>query len=240
MSRYLIALDFDHTVVDDNTDIVARNLLSPDKISEDVRKLYKSSDWINYMQCVFRLLHQHNFGREAILGAITGIKEVPGFVEFICKIQERGDVDVIIISDSNSEFISTWLKHQKIERRIRKVFTNPAEFDKDGLLNIQPYHHQTECSLSSINLCKGQILDDFRAEENYSNCIYVGDGRNDFCPRLDGKDLICPRAGYSCEKILEEHKAEVRATVFSWSNGYDLLFKASKQIKDWTEMDRKC
>lgn len=234
--RTVIALDFDHTVVDDNTDIVARNLLEPSQIPEHVRKLYKGTDWIGYMQEIFNLLHENQFTQDAILNSIRGIPETPGFCEFIRRMAERPDVDVIIISDSNSVFINTWLEAQRLSPLIKQIFTNPAFFpETGGPLTIAPYHHQTECSLSSVNLCKGKVLCDYLAQTNlYSQCIYIGDGRNDLCPilRLSVKDLACARVGYSCAKLLQgEYANQVKAPVFLWETGFELLYKATCQLK---------
>lgn len=237
--RTLIALDFDHTVVDDNTDIVARNLLRPEQIPESVQKLYiKGSDWIGYMQEIFHLLHDNGFSQENILDAIRGIPETPGFCDFIQRMAQRPDVDVIIISDSNSVFIGAWLEKHKLTSSIRQIFTNPAEFaDCGGALQIRPYHQQTDCPLSSVNLCKGQVLCDFLQErKEYQHCIYAGDGRNDVCPslRLTGLDLACPRIGYPCLKALQgEHAANLKAPLFMWDTGYELLYKSTCQIKAW-------
>lgn len=239
-SRILIALDFDHTVVDDNTDIVVRDLLKPEQIPESVRSLYNSSDWIAYMQEIFNLLHANGFTQEDILNAIKGIPETPGFCEFIQRMANRPDVDVIIISDSNSVFISTWLEKNKLTNCIKRIFTNPAEFPGDHkALKIQPYHHQTECPLSSVNLCKGKVLCDYLQEnKEYGHVIYAGDGRNDVCPslRLGCQDLTCPRIGYPCAKALQgKHAADLKAPLFLWDGGLELLFKSTTQIKCWTE-----
>lgn len=236
--RTLIALDFDHTVVDDNTDIVVRNLLTSEQIPESVRKLYKGSDWIGYMQEIFNLLHRNGFTQEDILSAIEGIPETPGFIDYIRRMGQRPDVDVIIISDSNSVFITTWLKKHQLFSSICEIFTNPAEFLPDQPLQIRQHHCQTECSLSSVNLCKGKILCDFlQRGEEYQHCIYVGDGRNDICPslRLTGEDLACPRLGYPCAKLLQgDYASQMKAPLFLWETGYELLYKSTCQIKAWT------
>lgn len=238
--RTVIALDFDHTVVDDNTDIVVRNLLRPEQIPEDVRNLYKGCDWIGYMQAIFNLLHRNGFTSLEILNAIRGIPETPGFCDFIRRMASRPDIDVIIISDSNSVFIDTWLQHNQLASSIRRIFTNPAKFPApDGPLQIEPFHNQTECSLSSINLCKGKVLCEFLAEnKDITHCMYVGDGRNDICPslRLGCRDLACPRLGYPCAKALQgDYAPKLRAPLFVWETGYELLYKATCQIKLWTE-----
>lgn len=239
----LIALDFDHTVVDDNTDIVVRNLLAPEQIPESVRKLYKGSDWIGYMQQIFNLLHTHGFKQEDLLTAIRNIPETPGFCEFIRRMANRPDVDVVIISDSNTVFINTWLAHHQLTSSIHKIFTNLAvsPANDDGPLRIAPYHQQTECNLSSVNLCKGKVLCDFLQEtKKYQHCIYAGDGRNDICPslRLTDQDLACPRIGYPCAKSLQgEFADKMKAPLFLWDTGYELLYKSTSQINSWYGQD---
>lgn len=235
-SRTLIALDFDHTVVDDNTDIVVRNLLQPEQIPESVRKLYKGSDWIGYMQQIFNLLHTHGFKQDDLLSAIRNIPETPGFCEFIRRMSDRPDVDVVIISDSNTVFINTWLAHHQLN--VHKIFTNLAVSPADGgPLQIAPYHNQTDCNLSSVNLCKGKVLCDLLEEtQKYQHCIYAGDGRNDICPslRLSERDLACPRIGYPCAKSLQgEFASKMNAPLFLWETGYELLYKTTTQIKTW-------
>ena len=38
------------------------------------------------------------------------------------------------------------------------MYSNPAEFDSQGQLVINPYQFNSFCNLSSPNLCKGQAL----------------------------------------------------------------------------------
>lgn len=236
--RTVIALDFDHTVVHDNTDIVVRNLLKPEQIPEIVRKLYKGSDWIAYMQEIFNLLHANGFTQDDIQNAIRGIPETPGFCDLIRRMGSRPEVDVIIISDSNTVFINTWLEKHQLTKSVRHIYTNPAEFPAPGEgLKIRPYHQQIECPLSSVNLCKGMVMCQFLEENpDIKHCIYAGDGRNDVCPslRLSAMDLACARIGYPCAKALQgEYSSQLKAPLFLWDTGFELLYKASTQMKSW-------
>lgn len=198
-------------MVDDNTDIVVRDLIAKDKIPDEVTFLYTSSGWIPYMHAIFKLLHAHGIRRNDMLEAIENIPEVTGMKELIRRLYETQDTDVVVVSDSNSQFISHWCRHNGIVEYLKDVFTNPAEFDANELLNIHPYHHQTACSLSSVNLCKGSILEDYLLEQQKSNGVaykkifYVGDGNNDLCPilRLGKDDVGCARKGYRLQKKLQ-------------------------------------
>lgn len=227
--RKLVAFDFDHTVVDDNTDIVVRDL-AKSTISDEITKLYKQSGWIPYMQEIFHLLHGDGFRRIEILDAIKGIPEVAGLKALLKTLYDTGTVDIIIISDSNSVFIKHWCDHNNVTDYIKQVFTNQAHFNDNEVLKIQPYHHQLECPLSSENLCKGKVLEDYvqsQLEENavaYDNIFYVGDGINDICPilRMGTQDFGYARIGYRMQKEFDKKNQSLDATLELWTDGRDL------------------
>lgn len=134
-------------------------------------------------------------------------------------ILEKQSADIIIISDSNSVFISELLDRAGLHKCIKKVFTNPAHFDEAGKLMVQPFTHQTECRLSRPNMCKGKILEDYIKSRNgegedFSVIAYAGDGVNDFCPMLrlsEENGLAFPRKGYALVKhIKKQEKNDIK------------------------------
>lgn len=127
--RFLAVFDYDHTIVNENTDIVVRDLIDANLIPDEVKKLYKSSGWIQYMQAIFDLLQKHGKTKDDIYEAIQNIPECPGMIQCIKKLKENA-FETIIISDSNSVFIDTWNKG-KISDYISTIFTNPARFDSN-------------------------------------------------------------------------------------------------------------
>lgn len=239
-SMGLVAFDFDHTIVDDNTDTVTISLIDKSMIPDSVRELYRSDGWTSYMQAIFDLLHKYNVDKKKICKAIEKIPCVEGFDTLIRELKDKLQYDIIIISDSNTEFIGTWLKAHNLTNYILKTFTNPAQF-VDNHLMIEMYHLQEHCKLSTKNLCKGQILQDFIENQkhegiNYNRIIYVGDGINDFCPilRLNELDLACVRKDYKCAdcvKLAKEGKYlddlgkpyTVKAKVCIYKTGIDIL-----------------
>lgn len=229
----LVAFDFDHTIVDDNTDIVVRKLLPEAKLPDSVRGLYRSDGWTVYMERIFELLYANSIGEGEINAAIDNIPAVSG-MENLLKRLHASNCDVIIISDSNSIFIERWLKHKQLHHLVSHVFTNPAEYDDSGLLKIHMYHSQDWCELSTKNLCKGHILQSYIEESRekgtyFERVAYVGDGKNDFCPvlRLSDEDFAFPRSGYPLLKILNDAKAnethQVKAEIFPWHEATDIL-----------------
>ncbi|XP_061386166.1 pyridoxal phosphate phosphatase PHOSPHO2-like [Musca vetustissima] len=241
IKRYLGAFDFDYTVVAQNTDTVVRDILPPNKLTKDLQEIAEAKGWTEHMAEIFRRLHEVNIKPDKILQTIQAIPEVPGFVRMLKRLKSKYDCDLIIISDSNSIFIEEWLKYHGLSDSFTKVFTNPARFEANGLLTIQPYHHQTECRMSSANLCKGKVLEHFLIEQDlrynmtYEHVIYVGDGNNDICPvtKLSPRDIACPREGFSMDKTLTKNplKLKVRSEIIRWKTGFDLLEKLEKHIE---------
>jgi pyridoxal phosphate phosphatase PHOSPHO2 len=229
----LVAFDFDHTIVDGNTDLIVQKLLPSDKITADVKRLHRTDGWTVYMQEIFRLLHKSGVTRDEIHEAITRTPATPGMVELI-QFLYRQNVEVIIVSDANSVFIKDWLCSSSLTHAVEKVFTNPAYYDTDGCLKIEMYHFQDFCELSTKNLCKGHILDSYVKEREsagvtFSQIAYVGDGKNDLCPclRLSEKDLVFPREGFKLDKLIKDmqHQKDLhlKAKVHVWKTGNDII-----------------
>ena len=230
MTKRLAAFDFDHTISELNTDLVVRDLVSAGYISDRIKEIYKTYGWTMYMREIFKLLHEKRIKKENIEDAIKGIPEVEGIKNCI-KFLAENNFDIIIISDSNSEFIRIWNEHNEITEYIHSVFTNKAHFDDKGRLHIAPFGHQTECKLSAINICKGKVLQKFienQTDVAYDKVFYIGDGKNDVCPilRLPENSYGCAREGYSCIKELNKMTVQnpkcLKAKLYIWKNGIDL------------------
>ncbi|XP_022919252.1 probable phosphatase phospho2 isoform X2 [Onthophagus taurus] len=239
--KNLAIFDFDHTIIDLNSDIVIRDLIPTDDIPNNVKEQYKSDGWTAYMQGIFKLLHARKVGESVMKEIIEGILPLNGMDGLLMCLKRDYNTDSIIVSDSNSYFINTWLKKYKLESCVDGVFTNPAHFDENGLLNIEMYHLQTDCNLSTKNLCKGRIMEEYlEAQEKngviYDKIIYFGDGFNDICPilRLKKSDLACVRENYKCAssiRSIKQHKPidssgkiyYIKCNVFYFNCGDDIL-----------------
>ena len=188
---------------------------------------------------IFNYLHSQNIKPDQILECMTEIAVSPGMVDLLNALDQT-KAEAIIISDANSVFIDHILSFHGLKDRINKVFTNPAKFNDEGCLQIEMYHVQDSCSLSTVNLCKGQILETYIEERmklnvNFTHVVFIGDGQNDFCPsmRLSPKDFVFPREGYSLVKYIEKMKdqgLDIKANIHTWSSGSDILKVLSKRI----------
>nr|CAD7255781.1 unnamed protein product [Timema shepardi] len=156
----LVAFDFDHTIIDDNSDIVVRNLIPTTEIPAEVQDLYRSDGWTAYMQQIFYILHSKGITSAQIKDVINKIPVIPG-LDDVMKFLHKNNSEIIVVSDSNSVFINEWLKNASLDSLINHVFTNPARFNPEGCLEIEMYHAQDWCTICTKNLCKGHILDTY-------------------------------------------------------------------------------
>jgi len=242
MNGPLLVFDFDCTIIHVDGDDEVQKLHPEGKIPEssELHGLYSSVGWTKFMGGVFKLLHEHKIKKEAILNLMESLEFIPGMEDLIRKSVGEHNAKVIIISDSNSVFINHILQHKKLDHLVDVVFTNPASWTEEGLLEIQPYHHQTHCDLSTQNLCKGTILEDYISSQSvkFSFIGYVGDGGNDFCPalRLSEKDLVCVREGYSLQKQIPKHKEqkglEIKSEIQYWKSGHQILARFEEKVKE--------
>ncbi|MCL4142292.1 UNVERIFIED_CONTAM: hypothetical protein GTU68_043784 [Idotea baltica] len=243
--KILVALDFDHTIINENSDTFVYQL-APDKVIPPALKaLYRKDGWTHYMCEVFKFLHANSVTPDQILSCVQNTTLTEGMEELFTSLPAQ-DTDFIIISDSNTVFINHILKTKGLYKFFHSVFTNHAEFEKNGCLSVRMYHKQDKCDLSTINLCKGDILTKFVEERSsnaveYSRIAYVGDGYNDFCPslRLLGCDAVFPRLNYNLIKTIpqmeKERDLQLKANVHPWASGreiLDTLLPWYKQLKD--------
>lgn len=235
--KLLVAADFDDTLIAANSDIYIRKLMPNNgKIPETIARMYSTSNWTKYMGAIFRHLCENGVTREQILRCMDEIAFVSGMKELLQFTSNRS-CDVIIISDSNSVFIDRILQNAGLDKTIQKVYTNPAAFDSDDCLRIENYHDQDWCDLSTVNLCKGHILDAHIAEQkkigvSYDSVAYVGDGGNDLCPtlRLKTGDVVFPRRGFKLIEKVAASKDRVHAKVVPWDTGFEILHRLEQML----------
>ena len=183
-----------------------------------------------------RFLHENGVSSEELLACVREIPFVQG-MESLLRWLQKQDAEVLIISDSNSAFINTLLDMHDLHQCIKHVYTNPAKLNDDDVLTVDYYHTQDWCDLSTVNLCKGSILEEHiktRRTENveYETIAYVGDGWNDLCPclRLSQKDLVFPRKEYKLAKAIGEYKDPVVAKVVPWGSGDDIKAALEEKV----------
>ncbi|XP_041833572.1 pyridoxal phosphate phosphatase PHOSPHO2 [Melanotaenia boesemani] len=238
----LMVFDFDHTVVDDNSDTWVIKCLPGQTLPDSVTNSYRKGHWTEYMGRVMNHIGDQKISHDSIRSVMETIPFTAGMTDLLTFISEnKNTIDCIVISDSNTMFIEWILKASGLQTAVDQVFTNPAKFNESGYMEVQCYHSH-DCQKCPINLCKRRVLELYLSKQadegvEYERIFYVGDGGNDFCPTacLREHDAVMPRKGYTLEKLLARLEAQEGSTsplakVIVWSSGADILQELKASI----------
>lgn len=236
--KTLVVFDFDHTVVDDNSDIWVLRCAPEKCVPAWLKASYERGRWTEYMGRVLSYLRDQSVCPDTVRSVLETIPFTDGMVELLTFIaQNKNCIDCIIVSDCNTLFIDWILQAQGVKDAFDDVFSNPASIDDGGCITIQCYHSH-QCEACPINMCKQKVLSDFKESQassgiHYQATCYVGDGSNDFCPVkiLNETDLVMPRKGFSLEKLLSKAGCEndaLKPRVVPWCSGSEIL----QQLRD--------
>ena len=93
---------------------------------------------------------------------MAGLELTPNMSSLIEESVAELKATVIIISDSNTEFIDHILAARNLRSEVEAVFTNPAQWDGEDRLLIQPFHHQVEITAGlqgslSLDIISGDL-----------------------------------------------------------------------------------
>ena len=217
--------DFDHTLVDGNTDTWVTKLHPP--TMQLIREHQQNGwCWTNIMDKVFSVLHLEDLKKDDYVRCFETLQFMEGMKE-TCHFLLSKKVPAIIISDSNTYFIDHLLERDSLCDAFCGIYTNPAVWHSNGCLHVE-HHHEHDCNHCPQNLCKRRVVQKHLADHNlsYENIVYIGDGHGDLCPCLALKkgDYILARKGYKLLKCLQgESQSEVEAEVVPWDSGFDVL-----------------
>lgn len=78
--RILYAFDFDHTIVNENSDTFINQLLLDKVLTPSVRSTYDGTNWTEFMNNVFTLHHQQEVSIQQILDCIKQMTLTPGIL----------------------------------------------------------------------------------------------------------------------------------------------------------------
>lgn len=229
---FLTVFDFDHTIVDDNSDIHVNKLFpSKEELTLAEKNCSQFQCWTDRMQEIFHQLHKYNIKENDYIKNMQEMPITSGFSHLIHYLSSLPNSHLIIVSDSNLVFIKTILKHNHLDHAFKDIFTNPAYFNSDHCLTVEQYGQQT-CSTCPSNMCKREIVEKY-LRTKFSERIpvlFIGDGHNDVCAAkfLKKGDLVCARSGYRMAKELKQQESQgkkLEAEFFEWNDG--------KQIEDF-------
>jgi len=82
--RVLVAFDFDHTLINKNSDTyILRLLPNGTDLPQSIRKLYSTAGWNDYQREVFRYLHSLHVTKDQLLSCVAEIPLIEGMRELL-------------------------------------------------------------------------------------------------------------------------------------------------------------
>ncbi|GAA0176053.1 phosphatase [Lithospermum erythrorhizon] len=226
MAGIVVVFDFDKTIIDTDSD----NWVVDELGATDLYNLLLPTMPFNtLMDTMMKELHARG---KTIQDIKEVLKRVPIHSRIVQAIKSAHTLgcDLRIVSDANTFFIKTILKHLGIRECFSEINTNPGIFDDEGRLRIFPFHDfqlsSHGCERCPPNMCKGLIIERIQASlvnEGKKRMIYLGDGSNDFCPslKLNKSDFMMPRKDFPVWELICKNRSLLECGVHEWSNGED-------------------
>ncbi|XP_075212418.1 pyridoxal phosphate phosphatase PHOSPHO2-like [Lycorma delicatula] len=230
VQKTLVVMDFDHTIVEKNIIQLLTDMLPKDKLPVETKESFlKTFSFIPHTQLFFKKVHELKVTEQKMLQLIENQPPIDE-MDKVLRILHHQNCDIVIISNSYSVFVESWLRFRSLRHMVNRIFTNPAWFDSTGLLHVKGYHFQSKCRLSPSNLCKRSVMEFFLKYQrfqgiSYNKIIYIGDGKNDMCAALSLKenDLLFPRVGFLLHSMLSNITRRIKPKIFPWTNGSNII-----------------
>ena len=237
-STLLIVWDFDWSLVNENSDTWIVQKLGGDEEYQHMRSRRGDLQWTKLMnyECNRLTSGKSLNGKTSTLNDVHQcMGTLPVFDENLSAVRLAGSnpsVVQCIVSDANTCFIESFVRHHDLSSCFDEIHTNPASWSEESeeseeseksekseksVLSVGPYHHDHGCQncRKSPNMCKGNIVDDLVNRLGpFDKMLYVGDGRGDLCGclRFTGvEDVVLARKDYALEKCLVSWNEKARS-----------------------------
>ncbi|WJX69818.1 3'(2'),5'-bisphosphate nucleotidase [Trifolium repens] len=227
MTSFIVIFDFDSTIIECDSD---NWVLDEFGLTEKFYQLLPNMLWNPLMGKMMNELHSQGKKIEEIVEVLNRTPIHPRIVPAIEAAYSLG-CELRIVSDANSFFIETILKHHGVLNCFSKITANPSYVNEEGRLIICPYHDYLKsshgCNLCPPNMCKGLVMERLQNsldEEGKKKIIYLGDGNGDFCPSLKLKesDYLMPRMNFPLCDLVSKNSNDIKAHVHDWMDGEEL------------------
>ena len=230
---FLVICDFDHTLLDNNSDICVIEALG---LADEQKKLWdRRVQWTDHIS---QLLE--GFDENEIRVAVRkSVKVHPGVVEALNFVQAHvgdGKAEIAIASDANTLFVEEAFAAFFPGIELSQIHTNPyvnlvqqdpTSTKKSQVKWYEPNGHQCDfCnSTKKPNQCKSEVVRRILRTTNLVDptIIYCGDGGNDCCPIRDVlrlRDHAFVRAGFPIQDLMEKQAGN--CGIHYWRDGSDL------------------
>ncbi|XP_050231735.1 inorganic pyrophosphatase 2-like [Mercurialis annua] len=219
MAEILVILDFDKTIIDVDSDYW---VVEEFGLIDLFNQLLPTMPLNSVMTRITKELHSRGITIHQIVEVLNRIPIHPCIVHALKSAHASG-CELRIISNSNTFFIDTILKHVGLRDCFYAINTNPGFVDEQGRLNILPFHDHGCCALCPANMCKGRIVERIQASEdnNKKRIVYLGDGDGDYCPslKLTRDDFLMPRKKFPVWELICRNSVKINAEIHEWIDG---------------------
>lgn len=219
------------SLVDQDTDRYVHEVLCP-PLRAELQRRKKSEQFTDLCASLLVKLHEQGVTEDDIRSALTTLPFHPGVKRGVSALKAAGQTTFFLLSNSNTFYIDTILRHHKLDTLFDEIVTNPAAFNEHGALILQRRILATDtqhtCNVGcSANMCKGAELDAFLHRNGgrtaFDRIIYVGDGGNDYCPvlRLGANDVAFVRKFRGLQTRIAR-EGGVKAGIKYWNGAWEL------------------
>lgn len=218
--------------MDQDTDRYVHECLCP-PLRAELQRRKKSEQFTDLCADLLIKLHSQGASPSDIKSALQTLPFHPGVKRGVSNLKAAGKTTFFLLSNSNTVYIDTILRHHALESLFHEIVTNPASFNDAGALVLERRIKATDakqhaCKVGcSANMCKGEELEAFLARNGgrdaFDRIIYVGDGGNDFCPvlRLNPHDLAFVRKFRGLQTRINK-EGGVKAGIKYWNGAWEL------------------
>lgn len=232
-------LDFDQTLIDENSDTVALAALDAASAStsatDAMQAVYRAGGgWTAAMDAGLAAgaaaVGDADAARRTVLDAVNGIHMSPRVAGALTAASAAGH-RVAVVSDANAVFIRERLKAAAVS--VTTTITNGAAWRPDGSLAVTPAvpaHEPHGCPACPANLCKGRVVEKELVSSLPHRLIVAGDGANDACAaaRTGPHDVVLVRSVYPPDgrptklAAMREEWARTAPRIVPWVTADDL------------------
>lgn len=218
----LLVWDFDHTIVDCNSDEYIPSQFSDvrDVQSHFIELMGSGFSWHKCVEIQMSFAVSNGASLSSIKEAAA---KMPYLIEVKKSLEDITSLDPedtrikphqVILSDGNTAFIETFLKYNNMLHHFNlDIISNIGILSEHGNLTVTPQSSPNghTCPRCPSNLCKTEALRQLLAKQfgaKRPQIIYVGDGTNDACPALKilgENDVLLARCGQRKENKSNIH-----------------------------------
>jgi 2,3-diketo-5-methylthio-1-phosphopentane phosphatase len=192
---WIVVCDFDGTIArEDTTDVILSECA--DGGWRDIEGLWESGA-IDSRECMRRQVELITQPIEAVDRVIDRLDIDPSFPRFVQHCAELA-IPIAITSDGIDHVIRRMLARYELDDMV--IIANRLTTKEDGVLTLLPgFGSRTEgCGMG---VCKCGAIALLREATDATRCLYIGDGRSDYCAAVRSADAVYakPRLAAYCE-----------------------------------------